>query len=124
MGSGFFLFGETQQQCMARARVRRGRDIRQGVDAGAQARGHEVLAQGRALERRRKLEMETSLWRSGREESGPHWKWCQLQDGCQVWDLGNRIYAAAFTSRMESSEMILHHLHILQVILSDSHFGG
>lgn len=109
---------------MARARVRRGRDIRQGADAGAQARGHEVLAQGRALERRRKLEMETSLWRSGREESGPHWKWCQLQDGCQVWDLGNRIYAAAFTSRMESSEMILHHLHILQVILSDSHFGG
>lgn len=59
----------------------------------------------------------------GQQESVPDWMCCESQDDCQVSDLGNEIEidAAAFNSLRENGETILHHLHILQISLSDSH---
>ena len=52
----------------------------------------------------------------------PNWMCCESQDDFQVSDLDDEIDATVFTSRRENGEMILHHLHILQIILNDSHF--
>lgn len=45
------------------------------------------------------------------------------EDRAETLERGGAADAAAFSSRTESSETVLHHLHLLQIILNDPHFG-
>ena len=85
-------------------------------------RGSEDQAQGRNTGREEEAGDENIIVEVGQQESVPDWLCCESQDDCQVSDLVNEIDATAFNSRKENGETILHHLHILQIILNDSHF--
>ena len=84
-------------------------------------RGSEDQAQGLTTGREEDAGDESIIVEVRQQESVPDWMCCVSQDDCQVSDLGNEIDAAAFNSLRENSETVLHHLHILQIILSDSH---
>lgn len=85
-------------------------------------RGSEDQAQGRNTGREEEAGDENIIVEVEQQESVPDRLCCESQDDCQVSDLDNEIDATAFNSRRENGEMILHHLHILQIILNDSHF--
>ena len=93
-----------------------------GADAVAQVRGSENQARGRFTGREEEAGDEKVIVEVGQQESVPDGMCCESQDDFQVSDLDDEIDATAFNSRRENGETILHHLHILQIILNDSHF--
>ena len=115
-----FLFGEAQWQCVARVRQEVGRPDRgQFVGWGEARRTGQRHWRGEGEE----AGEETITVEAAEAVGHTNLLGCAVRARVTATCLTGAADAAAFSSRTESSETVLHHLHLLQIILNDPHFG-